>query len=72
MAMADEAVERTVARVGVAGHPYSSLLLPVPIVCFVGALLTDVAYQNSGGNLALKGSASAIQSFAVLEWIAKS
>jgi uncharacterized membrane protein len=51
MAMADEAVERTVARVGVAGHPYSSLLLPVPIVCFVGALLTDVAYQNSGGNL---------------------
>jgi len=38
-------------RVGFAGHPYSSLLLPVPIVCFVGALLTDVAYVNSGGNL---------------------
>ena len=38
-------------RVGVAGHPYSSLILPVPIVCFVGALLTDIAYVNSGGNL---------------------
>ena len=38
-------------RVGVAGHPYSSLILPVPVVCFVGALLTDIAYVNSGGNL---------------------
>jgi len=38
-------------RVGVAGHPYSSLILPVPVVCFTGALLTDIAYVNSGGNL---------------------
>jgi uncharacterized membrane protein len=38
-------------RVGIAGHPYSSLFLPVPIVCFVGALLTDLAYANSEGNL---------------------
>jgi Predicted membrane protein len=47
-----EAVEhRPVRRVGVAGHPYSSLFLPVPVVCFTGALLTDIAYDNSGGNL---------------------
>jgi uncharacterized membrane protein len=49
--MAETVAGRPVARVGIAGHPYSSLLLPVPIVCFVGALLTDIAYDNSGGNL---------------------
>ena len=32
-------------------HPITSLLLPVPIVCFVGALITDLAYRGSGGNL---------------------
>jgi uncharacterized membrane protein len=49
--MAETVAGRPVARVGIAGHPYSSLLLPVPIICFVGALLTDIAYDNSGGNL---------------------
>ena len=34
-----------------ARHPILSLLLPIPIVCFVGALLTDLSYVNSGGNL---------------------
>jgi uncharacterized membrane protein len=38
-------------RVGIAGHPYSALFLPVPIVCFTGGLITDVAYSNSDGNL---------------------
>jgi len=32
-------------------HPIYSILLPVPVLCFVGALLTDLAYLNSGGNL---------------------
>jgi uncharacterized membrane protein len=32
-------------------RPVSSLLLPIPILCFVGGLLTDLAYQGSGGNL---------------------
>src|SRR3954451_7879211 len=49
--MARAVEERSMRRVGIAGHPYSSLFLPVPIVCFVGALLTDIAYANSGGNL---------------------
>lgn len=49
--MAEVVEERPVRRVGVAGHPYSALFLPVPIVCFVGALLTDVAYSNSDGVL---------------------
>lgn len=47
--MAETIVERRTGRVGVAGHPYSSLFLPVPVVCFVGALLTDLAYVNSDG-----------------------
>jgi uncharacterized membrane protein len=37
--------------IAVARHPIVSMLLPVPIVCFVGALLTDLSYVNSGGNL---------------------
>lgn len=36
-----------------------------------GQYIEISVYQNSGGNLALKGSATAIQSFAVFEWIAK-
>lgn len=47
----DRIEERRAGRVGVAGHPYSALFLPVPIACFTGALLTDIAYSNSGGNL---------------------
>ena len=39
------------ARAVTARHPILSLLLPIPIVCFVGALLTDLSYVNSGGNL---------------------
>jgi uncharacterized membrane protein len=51
LSMARAVDERSMRRVGLAGHPYSSLFLPVPIVCFVGALLTDLAYANSEGNL---------------------
>ena len=37
--------------IAIARHPMLSLFLPIPIVCFVGALLTDLSYVNSGGNL---------------------
>ena len=47
-----EAVARPPVRViSIARHPLYALFLPVPIVCFVGALLTDLAYLDSGGNL---------------------
>jgi len=49
--MAETFAERPRGRVGIAGHPYSALFLPVPVVCFTGALLTDIAYASSGGNL---------------------
>jgi len=38
-------------RVGVAPHPLAAVTLPVPIICFIGALFTDLAYDGSGGNL---------------------
>ncbi len=33
----------------VAGHPIHAAIVPFPIVCFTLALLTDLAYWNSGG-----------------------
>lgn len=35
------------AAVPVVRHPIHALLVPVPIVCFTGALLTDLAYMKS-------------------------
>lgn len=47
-----EAVARPPVRlISIVRHPIYSMLLPVPVVCFLGALLTDVAYVDSGGNL---------------------
>jgi uncharacterized membrane protein len=37
--------------VSIVDRPIYALLLPFPIVCFLGALLTDLSYQGSGGNL---------------------
>ncbi len=31
----------------IVGHPIYSALLPLPIVCFLGALMTDLAYSRS-------------------------
>jgi uncharacterized membrane protein len=28
-------------------HPFHSVLLPVPIICFAGALMTDVVYSST-------------------------
>lgn len=38
-------------RISIAKRPLCSIFLPVPIVCFVGALVTDLAYRASDGNL---------------------
>jgi uncharacterized membrane protein len=48
--MAD-AVRRDVQRMGTYRHPIYGALFPVPVVCFAGALLTDLAYYASDGNL---------------------
>jgi uncharacterized membrane protein len=31
----------------IAGHPIHPMLVPIPIACFIGALLTDIAYLVS-------------------------
>jgi uncharacterized membrane protein len=36
--------ERLRSTAQIARHPIHPMLVPVPIVCFVGALLTDIAY----------------------------
>jgi uncharacterized membrane protein len=32
---------------GVAGHPIYPALLPIPILCFIGALITDIVYSRA-------------------------
>jgi uncharacterized membrane protein len=49
--MAETVAPRPVRPISIVRHPIYSLFLPVPIVCFVGALITDLSYLNSGGNL---------------------
>jgi uncharacterized membrane protein len=36
---------RTTAAIS--GHPFHVMLVPIPIVCFAGTLLTDIAYWQS-------------------------
>jgi uncharacterized membrane protein len=36
---------RSTARI--AGHPLHTMLVPVPIACFVGTLVTDIAYAET-------------------------
>jgi uncharacterized membrane protein len=40
---------RTSARstLAIARHPIYPMLLPVPIVCFTGGAITDLAYRNT-------------------------
>ncbi|HET9811730.1 MAG TPA: DUF2231 domain-containing protein [Sphingomicrobium sp.] len=45
--MADR-IERSDRRqLAIVGHPIFSMLMPVPIVCFLGALAADLAYMCS-------------------------
>ena len=39
--------ERLQATAQIARHPLHPMLVPVPIVCFIGALLTDITYYVS-------------------------
>lgn len=43
---------RSVARAsrnpfGIGGHSVYSALLPIPIICFIGALITDIVYSRA-------------------------
>lgn len=43
--MQDAVRVRSTAQV--AGHPIHPMLVPIPIACFIGALVTDIAYVGS-------------------------
>jgi len=42
---------RRTRLITIGGHPIYSMLLPIPVVCFLGALLTDLTYLKSVGGL---------------------
>ena len=49
--MAESSTPTTARPLAIGDHPVGSMMLAIPVVCFVGAVLTDLAYQGSGGNL---------------------
>lgn len=49
--MARTQARRGTAPIRIFAQPLYSLLLPIPLLCFVGTLLVDFAYRRSGGNL---------------------
>jgi uncharacterized membrane protein len=49
--MAEPLAKRPVRPIAIVRHPIYSMLLPVPVVCFLGVLLTDITYVQSGGNI---------------------
>lgn len=40
----DESGARLTTTAQIARHPIHPMLVPIPIVCFIGALVTDIAY----------------------------
>ena len=49
--MAEARIRPAKRPISIVRRPLSSILLPIPVVCFLGALLTDLTYANSSGNL---------------------
>jgi uncharacterized membrane protein len=49
--MANAVAEPRPKLISIVRHPVYSMLLPVPVVCFIGVLLSDITYLKSGGNL---------------------
>jgi len=45
--MAENAARMARAPLAVIGHPIYPALLPIPIICFIGALITDLAYTRA-------------------------
>jgi hypothetical protein len=48
--MAETAVKPPVRPIAIAQHPLYAMFLPVPVMCFIGVLLTDITYVKSDGN----------------------
>ena len=49
--MDETAARPPVRSISIARHPLYAMLLPVPVVCFLGVLVTDFTYLKSDGGL---------------------
>ncbi len=58
------------ATASIAGLPIHAMLVPVPIVCFVGALLTDITYWRTAEMMWSDFSAWLITVGVVIGWLA--
>jgi uncharacterized membrane protein len=56
------------ARIG--AHPIHPMLVPFPIVCFVGALLTDITYWRTGEMMWADFSAWLVTVGVIMGWLA--
>lgn len=56
------------ARIG--GHPIHPILVPIPIACFIGALLTDLMYWNSASMQWANFSAWLVTVGVIVGWLA--
>jgi len=54
----------------IAMHPIHPMLVPFPIVCFVGTLLTDIAYVKSANVMWLDFSDWLVSAGIVMGWLA--
>jgi uncharacterized membrane protein len=59
---------RSTARI--AGHPIHPILVPFPIVCFVGTLLTDLAYWWTADMMWADFSAWLLTAGVIMGWLA--
>ncbi len=63
-------VMRSAGRpIALARRPLYAMLLPIPIVCFIGTLLTDFAYLGSDGNLQWLNFSSWLIAFGLLSGV---
>lgn len=54
----------------IATHPIHPMLVPIPIACFIGALLTDISYAMTAEMIWSNFSAWLISVGVVVGWIA--
>jgi uncharacterized membrane protein len=72
--MAQDTYPTTSYRLGstarIAAHPIHPILVPVPIVCFVGALFTDIVYTQTATMMWSDFSAWLITVGVIVGWLA--
>jgi uncharacterized membrane protein len=64
------APNRAASTVRIAAHPIHPMLVPIPIACFLGALLTDIAYVMTAEMIWSNFSAWLITVGVIVGWCA--